>query len=103
MSGKIHWIPKLSAFAMVVGLVGGCASTSELNEVRATAEAAQQAAATARTTAGEAKSMARAAQSAAEAADLKADEALLSANNANSCCEQNSEKIDRMFKKSMMK
>ena len=96
MSGKIHWIPKLSAFAIVVGLAGGCASTSEMEEVRAMAEAAQAPADSARTEAGEAKSMARAAQSAAEAAEL-------SANSANSCCEQNCEKMDRMFKQSMMK
>ena len=98
MFAKNRQILDLPALALVVGLTAGCASTSELQDVRSIAETAQQTAAEARTNAEEAKSMASAAQSTAEAANRKADEALLSANNANNCCSQNSEKMDRMFK-----
>ena len=98
MFAKNRRILHLSTLALVIGLTAGCASTSEIQEVRSIAETAQQNAAEARTSAGEAKSMASAAQSTAESANRKADEALLSANNGNTCCQQNSEKMDRMFK-----
>lgn len=103
MIANNHRILDISALALVVGLSAGCASTSELQEVRAMAESAQLDSDAAGTNAGEAKTAARSAQQTAEAAERKADQALQAANDANSCCEQNSEKLDRMFKKSMSK
>jgi uncharacterized protein YceK len=65
----------LLAGAASVLLLSGCATTSQLDEVRAQAVRAQQT---------------------ADAASQKADA-------ANSCCRNNSEQLDRMFKKSMYK
>lgn len=39
----------------------------------------------------------------ANEASAKADEALRRADEANSCCQANEEKINRMFQRSMMK
>jgi outer membrane PBP1 activator LpoA protein len=56
-------------------LATGCATTSQLDEVRAMAQKAQQ----------------------------TADMAMQRADAANQCCQNNTEKLDRMFKKSMYK
>ena len=70
---------KLSALSAVVvlagGVLGGCASTSELNEVKAMAQAADQ----------------------------KATKALDSAQAAQACCNANSDKLNKMYQKSMSK
>ena len=87
--------PRIATLAFVLaatGLVAGCATDElkkELADVRAQAEQANSAAA--------------AAQRSADAAQARADEALDAANEAKACCEANSEKIDRMFRKAMMK
>lgn len=72
----------LPSLVVVLALSAGCATTKQLNEVRAMAEQAQQ-------TADEAKSMA------ADAAS-RADE-------ANRHAMETDQKIDQMFKKTMMK
>ncbi len=56
-------------------LATGCATTSQLDEVRSMAQKAQQ----------------------------TADMAAQRADAANQCCQNNTEKLDRMFKKSMYK
>jgi len=56
-------------------MMTGCASTSEIAEIRAMAEDAK----------------------------ATADKALQRAEEANTCCNNTNEKIDRMFKKSMYK
>ncbi|MFQ5355566.1 MAG: alanine-zipper protein [Mariprofundaceae bacterium] len=66
----------------IVGLTSGCATIEHVNRVEASAAQAQQA---------------------ANAASAKADRALQAAEEARACCQQNSEKIDRAFKKSMQK
>ena len=86
---------RLAGLAFVLataGLVSGCATDElkkELADVRAQAE--------------QANTNAMAAQRSADAAQTRADEAMAAANEAKACCEANSEKIDRMFRKAMMK
>lgn len=63
------------AIAGAVAVLAGCASTSELAEVRAIAEEAR----------------------------ASSDRALQEAQQANQCCNDTNEKIDRMFKRSMYK
>ncbi len=79
-------------FALViaaVGLAAGCASAKKLDATEAMAQSAQQSA--------------ESALDAARRAQQTADEALEAARQANACCQNNSQKIDQMFKKSMMK
>jgi hypothetical protein len=94
---------RIGAVVIAGALMGGCATTEQLNEVRAIAEQAQSAASAAQSTADSALAAAQAATASAEAADAKASEALAAANEANNCCQVNSEKIDRMFEKVMQK
>ena len=77
-----HSVIKATLVAATLVLAAGCASNSDLEAVRAEAQAAQQSA--------------DQAKAAAAAAQATADQALQSANEANS-------KIDRAFKKSMYK
>ncbi len=72
----------LVSLAVVAMLGAGCASTKQLDEVRAIAEEAQR-------TAAEAKAI--------------ADAAAADAAQANQRAAMTDEKIDRMFKQSMMK
>jgi predicted small secreted protein len=51
----------------------------------------------------EARAVADEANAKADAAAAKADMAMDTAQEAQSCCNANSEKIDRMFRKAMMK
>ncbi|HKJ09015.1 MAG TPA: Lpp/OprI family alanine-zipper lipoprotein [Gammaproteobacteria bacterium] len=89
---------KLLALAAMVAVLGlsGCASTSELEKVRAMAQQAQNTAQQAQQSADQAMNTAKQAQSTADAAAKSADK-------ANQCCKHTNEKIDRMFKKSMYK
>jgi len=50
-----------------------------------------------------AKAMAEEANAKADAASAKADMAMDTAQGAQACCDANSEKVDRMFRKAMMK
>lgn len=84
------------AVLLTAGTLGGCATTSEIAEVRAMAEKAQATADQALAAANSAKSTADQGSATANAASAKADSAEATANQVN-------EKIDRMFKKSMMK
>jgi hypothetical protein len=63
------------AVAGAIVILTGCASTSELSEVRAIAEEARS----------------------------NSERALQEAQQANQCCNDTNEKIDRMFKRSMYK
>lgn len=51
----------------------------------------------------EARAIAEEANSKADAAAAKADMAMDTAQDAQACCSTNSEKLDRMFHKAMMK
>lgn len=82
MTRSISALVGIPALAIMLAATAGCATTKQLNEVKAMAEKAQQ-------TADEAKAMA------ADAAS-KADE-------ANQHAMATDQKIDKMFKKTMMK
>ncbi len=51
----------------------------------------------------EARAMAEEANTKADAASAKADMAMDTAQDSQACCNANSEKLDRMFRKAMMK
>ena len=84
----------LRAAALVVGaaVATGCASvtTEQLDEVRAAATAAQNAADAAQRAANEARQAAQGAQS-------TANQALQAAQAAQACCDATNQRVDRMF------
>jgi murein lipoprotein len=88
-------IKGLSVAAFVV-MAAGCASNSSLDEVRATAAAAQK-------SADEAKQSAANAERVAGEAQSTANQALQTANDAKTSADEANTKIDRSFKKSMYK
>ena len=81
----------VSGFAIVT-VVTGCASVKpeDLDKVRATAEAAQNAANAAQRTATQA-------QQAASGAQSTANQALQAAQAAQACCDATNQRLDRMF------
>lgn len=76
------------ALAGVVGLTG-CATTSDLNQLRSEVEAAQ--------------ATADRAEAKADAAASDASAALATANEAKATADETDEKVNRMFKKAMYK
>lgn len=82
MTRSISALIGIPALAVMLAVSAGCATTKQLDEVRAIAEDAQQ-------TANEAKAM---------AADASA-----SADEANRRTMETDQKIDEMFKKTMQK
>lgn len=82
MSRKISGVLGVSVLAAMLALGTGCASTKQLEEVRAVAE--------------EAKAMAAEASS-------KADRATATAEEANRRSMDTDQKVDEMFKKAMTK
>ena len=93
----------LGASLLLVGLLGGCATTEELNAVKATADAASQKADQANATANAAKASADQANATAARAEATANEAKSTADAAKAESASTSEKLDRMFKKTMQK
>ena len=87
---------KVTFFAAVLMILGGCATVEQLNEVRAIAENAQSVANSAASAADSAMSAANQAMDAAKAAQSAADAAL-------ACCNENSSKLERAFEKAMQK
>lgn len=82
MNNIIQWI----AIVLLAIVATGCASTTELrDELSAVRSIAEQA-------------LAESQRASAQAANAQAQ-----ADEANKCCMQNSEKIDRAFERSMMK
>lgn len=65
----------LGATVLLAGVLGGCATTDQLNEVKAIAQAADQ----------------------------KATKALDTAQGAQACCNANSDKLNKIYQKSMSK
>ena len=89
--------------AALVTLGAGCASNDEVASLRAGIESASAAAMAAQEAAAGAAADAEAARAEAGQASRTANRALSAAREGQTCCAANSEKIDRMFKKSMMK
>jgi len=82
-----------AAIALAVGLGAGCATTGELEEVRAIATKAQQEA-----------QAARAAADNTQGADAAAAaEAQRTADAAQACCTETNDKMDRAWHKGMQK
>jgi len=100
-------IAKILTVAAAAVALAGCVSESKFNEYVASndaaVKAAQQEAASASATAKAAADAAKAAADAAAMANNTANQAGQAAKAAQACCDANSEKIDRAFKKSMGK
>ena len=94
---------RVTFFAAVLMILGGCATVEQLNEVRAMAEKAQSAANDAASAASSAASAADGAMSAANRVMDAAASAQSAADAAMACCNENSNKLDRMFEKAMQK
>ena len=92
-----------AVFALSLALLGGCATTKDLEAVRAIADKATADASAAKASADKAAAAAAKAQSTADAAKSSSDAAKSSSEAANACCQDTQTKIDRMFKKSMYK
>ena len=82
-------VVKIAVLMLSVGVAGGCASTSDLQRVESIANEARAMAERNGQTADEAKTM--------------ASQAMQAAQDAQACCRENSEKMDRVFRKSMYK
>lgn len=87
---------KASVIALALGLAGGCADTTQLEEVRATANAAME-------RANDAYNLAQNAHTVGSEAAYAADQAQKDAQAALACCNDNASRLDRMFEKAMMK
>jgi F0F1-type ATP synthase epsilon subunit len=87
----------VGSFAIVT-VMTGCASVTpeQLDAVKATAEAAQNAATAAQRTATQA-------QQAAQGAQSTANQALQAAQAAQACCDATNQRLDRMFEQSQKK
>ena len=100
-------IAKILVAAAATVALAGCVSESKFNEHVASADAAikaaAQEAAAAKAAADSAGAAAAAAANTANSASSAANQALQAAKAAQACCDANSEKIDRAFKKSMGK
>jgi len=103
MENKMKPLTKLSALILPLALLTACATNTQMEELKASIEAAQS-------TADTALASSRNAQSSADTAQRTADDAALAASNAETsavsaqrsvdeCCA----KIDRMFEKAMSK
>ena len=86
-------IGKFAAIALVAMLSTGCATKGYVNEQVTKAQS----------TADSAQATANQAAAKAGTAATQASEALAAAQAAQQCCVDTNEKIDRMFKKSMLK
>ena len=96
------WTTAACAVA-VVTLGAGCASSRDMDALRAEIDGLKGTTATAQETASGAVSDAAAARTEAGEAARTANRALSAARESQTCCAANSEKIERMFEKSMMK
>jgi len=88
----------VGGFAILTAVTGcsGLAKVEDLDKVRATAEAAQNAANAAQRTATQA-------QQAASGAQSTANQALQAAQAAQACCDATNQRLDRMFEQKQKK
>ncbi len=103
MKKRIARLTAATGIAAVVTLGAGCASTDDLNALRADLDTLRGETSAVQDTATGAVQDAEAARAEAGQATRTANRALSAAREAQACCAGNSEKIERMFKKSMMK
>lgn len=97
MTIKFHAL-RIAAVACGLAIVSACATVTpeQLDAVRMTAEAAQNAA-------SNAMSAADAARQAASSAQSTANQALSAAQDAQACCDATNQRLDRMFEQSQQK
>lgn len=93
MQHTLKLAARSAAIALAVGLGAGCATTGELEEVRAIATRAQQ----------EAQAARDAAASAQGADAAAAAEAQRTADAAQACCNETNDKLERAWDKGMRK
>ena len=96
MSAKVSRIMIVTLAAAFLALGAGCASNTEIEEIRSMAREAKGAA-------DRAERTAKRAETRASEAQRQAEQALTAANAAQACCTANTDKINRMFQKSMTK
>ena len=89
-------LTKIFALALVLGFSGGCADMTQIDAIKATADAALA-------EAKHASSQANNAMNVASEAAYAASQAQADATAALECCNDNSARLDRMFEKAMMK
>ena len=89
-------IIKVTALAISLGMLGGCADMTQVEEAKAAAAAAMD-------KATDAYNLAQIANTTASEASYAAQQAQSTAEAALACCNDNSSKLDRMFQKAMMK
>ena len=89
-------IIKVTVLALSLGMLGGCADMTQIDEVKATADAAMA-------KANDAYNLAQSSHTIASEAAYAAQQAQSTAESALECCNANSSKLDRMFQKAMMK
>ena len=96
---------QMPALCVVLGLASACSTVTpeQLSAVEAKATSALSDARTASTNAAAALKAATAAQEAAMAAAASADAAKSSADAAMACCNENKDRIERLFEKVMNK
>ena len=103
MSQKLKQVAGLSAAALALALMTGCAATGDTGALQSEIDAVKQAAAQAQSTADEAKAQAEAALTAANEAKEMASKAEGVARAAEFTAERNAKRQEQMFKKSMYK
>ena len=94
---------KVGAIVLVLGMASGCATQEARDSVQAAADSAARDAAAAKSSAEAARAAADGAAQAAARAQSTADQALAAASEAQSCCNANRDRLERMFQKSMSK
>lgn len=89
-------IIKVSVLALSLAMLGGCADMTQVEEAKAAAAAAMA-------KATDAYNLAQIGHGIASDAAYTAQQAQSTAEAALECCNANSQKLDRMFEKAMMK
>ncbi len=105
MNKKLIGRLQLPALCLVLGFTSACSTVSpeQLSAVEAKATSAMSDARKAASDAAAAMKAASAAQEAASAAQATADSAKSTAEAAMACCNENKDRIERMFEKTMKK
>ncbi len=93
-------VTKALIIALALGMLGGCADVARTNTQL---DEARAAAAAAKAKADDAYKLAQSANEVASEAAYNATQAQKTADSALDCCNKNSSKIERMFKKAMRK
>lgn len=89
-------IIKVSVLALSLGMLGGCADMTKVDAAKAAADAAMA-------KATDAYNLASISHNIASEAAYTAQQAQATAESGLECCNANSQKLDRMFEKAMMK